>query len=255
MSIKRKVISNSNMSDASVSKSPYFTNNETESASIQLENNASRLKDSFYNIPCEDLAKKLLGKVICRKLDTGEVLKGKIVETESYVGVEDKSCHSYKGKKTQRNEAMFMKPGTAYVYTIYGMYYCLNISSDGEGAAVLIRSLEPLWGLETMRAYRTKRRPNRKELKDKELCNGPSKLCMALDVTKLLNKDDMTVSDRLWVEDCEDVGDEDIVRSKRIGIDSAGEEWANKLLRFYVRNNIYVSVKDKKAEMSQAHEF
>lgn len=244
MSKRKKIIENSNVS---TSKSPYFVNTIIDTEKPEL--NIPRLNFMFYNIPCVDLAQKLLGKVICRKLDTGEILKGRIVETESYLGTEDKASHSYKGKKTQRNEAMFMKAGTIYVYTIYGMYYCLNISSEGEGAAVLIRSLEPIQGLQIMKSYRSKKRQNEKELKVKELCNGPSKLCQALDVTKLLNKDDMTTSNILWIEDGDDICENDIISSKRIGISSAGEEWANKPLRFYIKNNTFVSIRDKKAEM------
>ena len=87
---------------------------------------------SFYDVSCITLAKALLGKNIVRKLDDGTLLVGKIVETEAYVGSEDKAAHSYKGKRTQRNEAMYMPPGTIYVYNIYGTYCCMNISSRGK---------------------------------------------------------------------------------------------------------------------------
>ena len=94
-----------------------------------------------------DLAKFLLGKVIYRVLENKTILAGRIVETEAYLGEADKACHTYGGKRTDRTEPMFMKPGTAYVYFIYGMYFCLNISSQDVGGCVLIRALEPLKGI------------------------------------------------------------------------------------------------------------
>jgi hypothetical protein len=91
----------------------------------------NRLRDSFYNVPCEDLAKGLLGKVLVRRLSDGTLIKGRIVETECYLGGEDKASHSYNGRITERSKPMYMKPGTAYVYITYGMYHCFNISSQG----------------------------------------------------------------------------------------------------------------------------
>lgn len=104
--------------------SPHFKNLGLKSA--------SRLNDSFFDIPCVQLAKRLLGQILVRVLNDGTVLKGRIVETESYLGREDKASHSFCGKITPRNEPMFMKPGIIYVYLTYGMYYMLNISSQGK---------------------------------------------------------------------------------------------------------------------------
>ena len=106
---------------------------------LQLSSNGSRtptyglnrLKDSFYDVPCEDLAKRLLGKILVRQINDGTVLKGRIVETECYPGCEDKASHSYNGRITERSKPMYMKPGTTYVYITYGMYHCFNISSQG----------------------------------------------------------------------------------------------------------------------------
>jgi len=106
---------------------------------LQLSSNGSRiptcglnrLKDSFYDIPCEDLAKRLLGKILVRRINDGTVLKGRVVETECYPGGEDKASHSYNGRITERSKPMYMKPGTTYVYITYGMYHCFNISSQG----------------------------------------------------------------------------------------------------------------------------
>lgn len=92
----------------------------------------TRLAKCFYNQSCKALAKALLGKVLVRHCkDTGERLRGVIVETEAYLGGEDKGAHSYNGKRTKKTEAMFMEAGTCYVYNIYGTYCCMNISSEG----------------------------------------------------------------------------------------------------------------------------
>lgn len=115
--------------------------------------NLFRFTEEFYNIPCYELANTLLGKVLVRKFE-GNIVKGRIVETECYLGGEDKASHSYNGRQTPRNEPMFMPPGTSYVYMTYGMYHCFNISAAEPGAAVLIRALEPLEGLDFMRQLR-----------------------------------------------------------------------------------------------------
>lgn len=91
-----------------------------------------RLKFDFYNVSCEELAKKLLGQTIVRIAEDGDRLAAKIVETEAYLGGEDKGAHSYQGKRTPKNESMFMPPGTVYVYNVYGVYCCMNISSQGK---------------------------------------------------------------------------------------------------------------------------
>eukprot|EP00058_Branchiostoma_floridae_P021615 XP_002607105.1 hypothetical protein BRAFLDRAFT_68101 [Branchiostoma floridae] len=177
-------------------------------------------------------------------------VSGMIVETEAYCGKDDKASHSSGSKKTERNAAMFMKPGTAYVYIIYGMYHCFNISSQGEGAAVLIRAVQPLTGVEQMKVQRGKRRGDKGAgLKIEQLGNGPSKLCQALHIDKnTVNQQDLTTCPFVWLEPGEDVTDSDIIHSTRIGIDSTGEEWAKKPWRFYIRGNRSVSVRDKKAE-------
>ncbi len=111
---------------------PDATNDGTASNSHPHGNSSSRLKQAFFERPCEELAKALLGKKFVRKLEDGTVLEAQIVETEAYLGGEDKAAHSHNGKRTDRNEAMYMKPGTIYVYDIYGMYSCINISSQGQ---------------------------------------------------------------------------------------------------------------------------
>ena len=121
------------------------TSNSNESILVNpLE--FKRLSFDFFDSSTEKLAIDLLGKVLCRKTKQGEILCGIIVETEAYLGINDPACHSYGGRRTSRNAPMYKPSGTSYVYFIYGMYYCLNISSADEGACVLIRALDPLCG-------------------------------------------------------------------------------------------------------------
>ena len=201
-----------------------------------------RCDRSFFDDDCESLSQRLLGCVLVRRHSSsgdGEVreTRGVIVETEAYLGREDKAAHSYNGKKTERNAAMFMPPGTAYVYSIYGMHCCFNISSRGDGAAVLVRALEPVAGTEVMREKRKAAK------KDKDLCSGPAKLCQAMSIDKSCNKVDLVSSNHLWVEPAASVVESaDIVKSTRVGIDYAGE-WAKKPLRFYIKGNSCVSKK------------
>ncbi|XP_028311024.1 DNA-3-methyladenine glycosylase [Gouania willdenowi] len=212
-----------------------------------------RLGTEFFHQSCIHLAKAFLGKVLCRRCADGSELRGRIVETEAYLGGEDKASHSAGGKRTERNTAMFMKPGTIYVYPIYGIYLCMNVSSEGEGAAVLLRSLEPLKGQPTMRHLRTARRKEgARLLKDKELCNGPSKLCQALNIPRSFDRRDLASDPEVWLEGDPDSGSDstqpqDIVCAPRVGIQSHGE-WAEKPWRFYLRGHPCVSVVNKEAE-------
>ena len=110
-------------------QSVYFT---TPKRTKTYATKTKCLGPTFYNQPCIHLAKALLGQTLVRILEDGSRLSGKIVETESYLGAEDSAAHTYKGHKSDKNLAMYMTPGTTYVYLIYGMYSCLNISSKGK---------------------------------------------------------------------------------------------------------------------------
>ncbi|XP_064455817.1 uncharacterized protein LOC135366818 [Ornithodoros turicata] len=211
----------------------------------------TRLTRQFFSTGCQELARCLLGQHLVRRMCDGTILRCKIVETECYLGGEDRASHSFNGKRTERNEPMFMDPGTAYVYIAYGMYHCFNISSEGDGAAVLLRGAMPLEGIDMMRRLRGVRRKDAgQKLKVWELCNGPSKLCLAMDITKeSLNKEFLPDSQALWIErGNEAVTPQDVVVSKRVGIESAGRDWADRPLRFYIKNCECVSVRDKPAE-------
>ncbi|KAL1278568.1 hypothetical protein QQF64_025241 [Cirrhinus molitorella] len=238
--LKRLIQCQSNTSSVDHYLSPFFSMKESV-----------RLTYSFFSQPCVDLAKAFLGKVLVRKLSDGTELRGRVVETEAYLGGEDKASHSAGGKRTERNTAMFMKPGTIYVYPIYGIHLCMNVSSQGEGAAVLLRSLEPLSGQDVMRGLRAaKRKAGAKILKEKELCNGPSKLCQALDILRSFDRRDLATDAEVWLEgdpERETVSAGEVVSAPRIGVESHGE-WATKPLRFYLRAHPCVSVLNRDAE-------
>ncbi|HZB73065.1 MAG TPA: DNA-3-methyladenine glycosylase [Acidimicrobiales bacterium] len=139
----------------------------------------------FYRRDSRAVAPDLLGKVVV----AGE-RRGRIVEVEAYCGPEDPAAHSYRGP-TARNATMFGAPGHLYVYFTYGMHWCCNpvCGDDDEGVAVLLRALEPLAGLEAMRAARG-------GVRDRDLCRGPARLCEALGITGTLDGADLVTGDR-----------------------------------------------------------
>ena len=195
------------------------------------------LQEMFYQQDTITVARELLGKILVHESREGTTT-GRIVETEAYRGPEDRAAHSSEGRRTARNEVMFGQKGHAYVYFIYGLYYCFNVTAGnvpGKPEAVLIRALEPVAG----EAIMAKRRGQ--QVKVANLTNGPSKLCMAMSISKAQNKTDLTAPP-LYIEDDSLVPQDDIVETTRVGVDYSGE-WKNKPWRFYIRNNRFVSVK------------
>lgn len=202
-----------------------------------------KIERMFYARSALEVAKDLLGKTIVHKVD-GVTLKGKIVETEAYIGAIDKASHAYGGKKTERVMPLYGKPGTAYVYLIYGMYHCFNVITkiEGEAEGVLIRAIEPLEGIEKMAHLRYKKSISEiSKTQFKNLTTGPGKLCIALNIDKNNNKQDLCNEGTLYIE-YNDKGRFNIVESKRIGIDYA-EEAKDFLWRFYIEDNPWVSKK------------
>ena len=196
----------------------------------------SYLPRDFFARDTLIVARDLLGHRLVRLLGGGDArLSGRIVEVEAYVGENDEACHASRGR-TERNAPMFGPPGHAYVYFIYGMYHCFNVVTerDGYAAAVLIRALEPLEGLELMRELRG-RRP------DLPLTSGPARLCQALDIDRRLDGADLCAPDAsLFLERDAVVPDENVVAGPRIGV--RGDEAALTVpWRFYIRGNDYVS--------------
>jgi len=149
--------------------------------STQHLSDATPLPRGFYQHNPEQVAKSLLGKLLVRSLE-GEELAGRIIEVEAYLGLADPAAHAFAGR-TERNAVLFGPPGFAYVYFIYGMYYCLNFSCQPEGQAgcVLIRALQPVAGINTMAMLRGIPPTS----PAKALTGGPGKLCQALDITRL----------------------------------------------------------------------
>jgi DNA-3-methyladenine glycosylase len=195
------------------------------------------LGESFYQKDTITVARELLGKNLVHESKEGTTI-GRIVETEAYRGPEDHAAHSSGGRRTARNEVMYGHKGHAYVYFIYGLYYCFNITAGnvpGKPEAVLIRAIEPIAGEEIM----AKRRGQ--QVKVANLTNGPSKLCRAMGLSKAQNKTDLTAPP-VYIKDSPIVPQYDIVETTRVGVDYSGE-WKNMPWRFYIRDNRFVSVK------------
>jgi len=177
---------------------------------------------AFYDRDTVTVARELLGKHLVHLVD-GKQLIGRIVEVEAYVGPHDLAAHSSKGL-TNRTRVMFGPPGFAYVYLIYGMYHCMNVVTErqGHGAAVLLRALEPVKNLEGK-------------------TSGPGLLCRAMHITKRQNNHDL-LSDNFFIAKVDSSPDFKITKSPRIGVDYA-KHWAKRHLRFYIRDNPFVSRK------------
>ncbi|MCL2367768.1 MAG: DNA-3-methyladenine glycosylase [Oscillospiraceae bacterium] len=195
-----------------------------------------RLTRAFFAQDTVTVARELLGTRLVRREADGTITAGVIVETEAYCGYADPACHSYKGS-TERTRAMFGPKGHAYIYLIYGMYNCFNITSGppGEPEAVLIRALEPVEGIDLMEVRRGQSKP-------RALCSGPGKLCMAMDIDRSLYGTDLVMGDTLYLETGE--VPTEIVASRRINIEYAGEA-RDYLWRFTVAGSGFVSVRPK----------
>ncbi len=204
-------------------------------------NKLRRLPRSFYIKDTLEVSKELLGKYLVRKTSEGVVV-GKIVEVEAYIGPEDKAAHSYKGKITDRNRAMFELGGVAYIFQVYGRNFCFNIVTQKKGMpeAVLVRALEPVIGLELMAKRRGFDDLNSKNLK--LLTNGPSKLCQAMAIDKSLYGKSL-LSEDLFIAELKEGGENfKIISTPRINVDYAGEAKDYKW-RFLIAGNRFVSKK------------
>ena len=180
----------------------------------------------FYDRPAVEVARDCLGKILVHGKTAG-----RIVETEAYLGVDDRAAHAWRGM-TDRTRVIFGPPGYAYVYFIYGMYECLNFVAEPEGQAgcVLIRALEPIAGIATMR----RRRPAAKRLED--LASGPGKLTLAMGITRKQNGADLTRS-ALQVRDVRAGPPIEVTVTPRVGIKHCAD-WP---LRFLIAGNRFVS--------------
>ncbi|MEP0859968.1 MAG: DNA-3-methyladenine glycosylase [Ignavibacterium sp.] len=196
---------------------------------------SKKLSREFYTRPVLKVAKELLGKILVKK-ERGKVLAGKIVEVEAYDGKFDEASHSYKGK-TKRNEVMFREGGYFYVYFTYGVHHCCNVvtGKEGHGAAVLIRAVEPLTGIETMAMRRFGiRKINEKQFYN--LCNGPGKICEAFAFDRTHSGLDLT-GNKVFIIDAPLLKKSEIGISKRIGISKSVElPW-----RFFIKASKFLS--------------
>jgi DNA-3-methyladenine glycosylase len=185
---------------------------------------------SFYERETEIVAREMLGTVLSCETEDG-VASGIIVETEAYLGEHDLACHAAAGR-TARTEQLYGSPGIAYIYFIYGMYWCFNAVTRSEGlpSAVLVRAVEPLEGIALMH----QRRPRIRN--DVDLTNGPGKLCAALGITGPMNGKRLERKP-LVIRDGEPVDDHDVEITTRIGI-TRSADWP---LRWYVKGNRFVS--------------
>lgn len=167
---------------------------------------ACRLSLDFFLRDVLEVAPELIGKKLVRRFDDGRTEKYRITETEAYRGVEDHACHASKGR-TPRTEVMFREGGAVYVYLIYGQYWLLNLvtGTEGDASAVLIRGIEGF--------------------------PGPGRVGRELRLDRSFYGESLIRSERIWIEDAEPVTE--IRDAKRIGVEYAGDEWKDKLWRFY----------------------
>lgn len=207
------------------------------SESLQAALAAAPLPRAFYDRPTLVVAHDLLGKLLLRRTPEG-VAGGVIVETEAYVAAIDPAAHGFRGQ-TPRNRSMFGGPGMAYVYRSYGIHFCLNAVTEGEGAAaaVLIRAIRPLVGVGLMRARRGER------ITDRDLARGPGRLCQALALTTADDGADLLGS-ALWIAEASvNVPAPRIATTPRVGISQAADwPW-----RFVVVGDPYVSARGVRA--------
>ncbi|MCD6477070.1 MAG: DNA-3-methyladenine glycosylase [Candidatus Aenigmarchaeota archaeon] len=184
-----------------------------------------KLDKQFFARNTKVIAKQLLGKILVKG-----GLKGKIVETEAYLGKNDPASHAY--KITKRSKIMLMEPGTIYIYFTYGNHYMFNIVTEniGKPGAVLIRALEPLQGIEIMKK-------NRNINDIARLCNGPGCVTQSFGINKKYNGQSIIDNNEIYIEDSNEKPK--IIRTSRIGI-SQGKDLK---LRFYIKDNKFVSRK------------
>jgi len=182
------------------------------------------------------VARELLGKLLVVPHESGKRVSGMIVEVEAYRGPEDRASHAYGGRRTRRTETMHQEGGVAYVYFVYGMYNQFNVVTNAADIphAILVRALEPVEGLEMMRT--------RRHLQpDRNLTNGPGKLCIAMGIDRSLDKADL-LGQEVWIEEYLNISRARILKGPRVGIDYAGE-WVTIPWRFWIKGNENVSRK------------
>ena len=201
---------------------------------MRTKRRAATLPVSFFDRPADLVARELLGALVVSR--AGDVrTSARIVETEAYLGYRDPASHGYLHRRNDRNAALFGPPGSWYVYLSYGIHWCANLVCEGEGtaSAVLLRALEPVEGVETMRQRRGR-------MDDRELCSGPGKLCQALGIDRSLDGARMSRSP-IVVRPPERGELPQVAATPRIGITKA-VDWP---LRFHVVGSFWLSRKER----------
>ncbi|MFL5493421.1 MAG: DNA-3-methyladenine glycosylase [Gemmatimonadales bacterium] len=190
---------------------------------------AATLPVSFFGRSADVVARDLLGALVMSSVGP-QATAGRIVETEAYLGADDPASHGFRGRRNERNAALFGPPGSWYVYRSYGLHWCANLvcGPEGNGGAVLLRALEPLRGLEIMRSRRG-------DVDDRHLCSGPGKLCQALGITRGLDGLGMVGSPVVVAP--RHAESARVLVTTRVGITKAAE-WP---LRFLAAGSPYVS--------------
>jgi DNA-3-methyladenine glycosylase len=198
---------------------------------VTAHRRAAPLPVSFFDRPADIVARELLGALVLSRAG-GILTSARIVETEAYLGYRDPASHGYQHRRNERNAALFGPPGSWYVYLSYGIHWCANLVCEAAGtaSAVLLRALEPVEGMPTMRERRGRGND------DRALCSGPGKLCQALGITRALDGRMMAGSEVLVLAPTVSLPVE-IAVTPRIGITKAAE-WP---LRFLVSGNAHVS--------------
>jgi DNA-3-methyladenine glycosylase len=196
------------------------------------------LPAAFYRGDAEAVARELLGRWLVRRPAGGEPLVLRIVEAEAYLGAPDRASHAWAGRRTARNESLYLPGGHAYVYFIYGMHHCLNaVTGQADlGSAVLLRAGEPVAGAEAMSARRSLGRAPRPG----DLAGGPGRLCQALAIDRALDGAPLWRGAELAITEGEPASPDEIAAGSRIGVAYAGAAAAWPL-RFALRGNPHVS--------------
>ncbi len=193
-------------------------------------------RDFYTRNKTLQVARELLGKLLVVAGENNSRVSGMIVETEAYQGPRDKASHAFGLRRTARTETMYAIGGTAYVYFIYGMYCQFNVVTNIEEIphAILVRGIEPVEGIDEMRRRRAVK-------SDRDLSNGPGKLCIAMNIDRRFDSADL-LGDQIWLEDYKAISPRKISSGPRIGIAYA-EDYVDKPWRFWIRDSPYVSRK------------
>lgn len=201
----------------------------------------NRLGKRFFEGKTEVVSRELLGKRIVRQDNSG-MWGGRIVEVEAYLGIKDRAAHSFEGLRTKRTEIMFCGGGFIYMFIIYGVHWQLNFTAGkkNSGQAILIRAIEPALELSFTRL--AKYSPHEDRLKLLKTASGPGKVSKYLKLDETFYGEDLSKSNRIWVENGAKVRKSEVIVAKRIGVGYAGE-WADALLRFYLNSSKSVSVR------------